>query len=449
MSLYLVTFGPLSPESQLAKVTSDMITIRFTAFLLVASTGFIAGAEPALDVLEKNCIECHNSHEKKGDVALDQGPLELEDLQLIIDVVSGDDPEMPPKRDPLSATDIVALQNWVDAGANIPEGRILKDTRVSDLDWWSLKPLEEVKVPDPDVASASADVSKTPAEANRNHRLKPTLRNWPRNEIDSFVLAKLTKMGMKPSVEADPRTLIRRLTYDLTGLPPTMDEVESFLKATGEDPESAYQALVERLLASRHYGEQWARHWLDVARYGESHGYDKDKARFNAWPYRDYVIDSFNSDKPWSRFVQEQVAGDVLWPGDPNGIVALGFVAAGPWDFIAHTEVGEAKVDGRIAKHLDRDDMVSAVFNVFMSTTVQCAQCHNHKFDPVSMDDYYRLHAIFAGVDRADRIYDLDPALASQRTKLEKQIASYERQVKAITSEIDKKRRRRTKDGSS
>ncbi|MEO0415878.1 MAG: DUF1549 domain-containing protein, partial [Verrucomicrobiota bacterium] len=286
-------------------------------------------------------------------------------------------------------------------------------------DWWSLKPLDEVVVP---------------------HDLHANLdQQWGRNEIDSFVLAKLQEKGMAPSPEADPRTLIRRLTFDLTGLPPTPDEIEDFLKASESNRDIAYQKLVERLLASPRYGEQWARHWLDVARYGESHGYDKDKARFHAWPYRDYVIDSFNSDKQWSRFVREQVAGDVLWPGDPNGIIALGFIAAGPWDYIAHTEVGEGKVDGRIAKHLDRDDMVSAVFNVFMSTTVQCAQCHNHKFDPVSIEDYYRLHAIFAGVDRADRIYDLDPELVSQSTELETTLTDTRRKLNTLTKEVDTK----------
>ncbi len=164
--------------------------------------------------------------------------------------------------------------------------------------------------------------------------------------------------------------------------------------------EKDWAALVDQLLASPAFGEKFGQHWLDLARYGETHGYDKDKPRNNAWPYRDYVIRSFNEDKPYGRFVREQVAGDVLFPGTPDGIVALGFLAAGPWDLIGHIEVGEGKLDGRIAKHLDRDEMVSTVFNVFQSTTVQCAQCHHHKFDPVRMEDYYRLHAVFAAVDR-------------------------------------------------
>jgi hypothetical protein len=284
------------------------------------------------------------------------------------------------------------------------------DDRQNALNWWSLQILTKPAVPGP--------------------------TSWGRNEVDRFVLRKLSKNGLSPSREADARTLIRRVTYDLIGLPPSPEEIREFVNAFTTKPDQAYQELVERLLASPHYGEQWARHWLDVARYGESHGYDKDKARFNAWPYRDYVIRSFNDDKPYSEFVQEQVAGDIIRPGEPDGIVALGFVAAGPWDYIAHSEVGEGKLDGRIAKHMDRDDMVSVVFNTFMSTTVQCAQCHDHKFDPVSMQDYYRLHTIFAAVDRADRIYDLDPKTEQQRGKIEQSIADLDTRRKAIEKRI-------------
>lgn len=280
-----------------------------------------------------------------------------------------------------------------------------------DLDWWSLKPIV--------------------------NPVLPSGHKWGRNEVDRFVLEKLLEKGLSPSPESDARTLIRRLTYDLIGLPPSPDEIRSFVQDSRTNAEGAYARLVERLLKSPHHGEQWARYWLDAVRYGESHGYDKDKARFHAWPYRDYVIRSFNEDKPYTRFVQEQVAGDVIWPGNPDGVMALGFVAAGPWDFIAHFEVGEGKLDGRIAKHMDRDDMVSAVFNTFMSTTVQCAQCHDHKFDPVSMSDYYRLHTIFAAVDRADRLYDLDPASEKKRLELENAIGRLEAQRNKFVKKIN------------
>src|SRR5204862_3008788 len=141
---------------------------------------------------------------------------------------------------------------------------------------------------------------------------------------------------LKPSTEADRRTLLRRVAFDLTGLPPTPEQAQAFLDDRSPD---AYIRLVDRLLASPAYGERWARHWLDVVHFGETHGYDKDKLRPNAWPYRDYVIRSLNNDMPWSRFVEQQLAGDVLYPDDPDGIVALGFIAAGPWDFVGHAEL--------------------------------------------------------------------------------------------------------------
>ncbi|TXT33491.1 MAG: hypothetical protein FD138_1871 [Planctomycetota bacterium] len=172
------------------------------------------------------------------------------------------------------------------------------------------------------------------------------------------------------------------------------------------------------MLASPHYGERWGRHWLDVARYADTCGYDKDKLRPNAWPYRDYVIRSFNEDKPYARFVEEQIAGDVLYPGTPDGILGLGFIAAGPWDFIGHVEVPESKIDGKIARHNDRDEMVTATLNTFCSVTIQCAQCHNHKFDPFTQQHYYGLQAIFAAVDRAERPFDLDPSIEQQRRDL-------------------------------
>src|SRR5687767_4502551 len=229
-------------------------------------------------------------------------------------------------------------------------------------------------------------------------------KEWPRTSIDHFILSKLEASRLSPSVEADKRTLLRRVTLDLIGLPPQPGEIDAFIKS--RDP-LAYEKAVDRLLASPQYGERWARHWLDTVHFAETHGYDKDKVRTNAWPYRDYVIRSFNEDKPYSRFVLEQLAGDVLFPGDTNGIIALGFIAAGPWDLVGHVELAESKMDGLIARYNDRDDMVMTTMGTFQSLTVHCARCHDHKFDPISQEDYYRLQAVFAGVDRANRAYPL------------------------------------------
>jgi hypothetical protein len=258
--------------------------------------------------------------------------------------------------------------------------------------WWSLKPLSRPMIPKTKVLGGS-----------------------PANLIDAFIWAKLEEKGLSPSPEADRRTLIRRVSFDLTGLPPTPQEVESFVN--DQDPD-AYEHLVDRLLNSPRYGERWARHWLDVVHYGDTHGYDKDKPRPYAWTYRDYVIRAFNEDKPYGRFVQEQLAGDVLFPDTADGIEALGFISAGPWDFVGHEEVSEMKTDGKIARHLDRDDMISNTINTFNSLTVQCAQCHNHKFDPIPTEDYYNLQSVFAAVDRTTREYYRDRGLNHKRTEL-------------------------------
>ena len=392
------------------------------AFVIAATAALCGldnanGEESAVawGILEEKCLSCHNTHDHKGDVVLDLAPAQIDDLKLILESVSGPDPEMPKDRDPLSSAEISTLTAWVNAGAPLPKEQPLKDRYVPGRDWWSLRPIKEGRVPD------LTGSNGTP---------------WARNAVDQFVLAKLQERKLSPSPEAEPRVLVRRLYFDLTGLPPTPEQIDAFVTGYAKDPEATWTTLVDQLLASPAYGEHFARHWLDVARYGETHGYDKDKPRPNAWPYRDYVIQSLSDDKPWSRFVQEQIAGDALFPDDPNGIVALGFIAAGPWDYIAHSEVGEGKVDGRIAKHMDRDDMVSATFNAFMSTTVQCAQCHHHKFDPVSMEDYYRLHAVFAAIDRAPRVYDLDPDIQRKREHLVIEIGKLETSKKELEKQV-------------
>lgn len=259
------------------------------------------------------------------------------------------------------------------------------------------------------------------------------------NPIDSFIRARLAEHQLKPSPPADPRTLVRRLYFDLIGLPPTPEEVEAFVtefssagfpsasparsrererKEKAEQETRAYERWVDRLLASPRYGERRARHWMDATHFAETHGHDQDRIRTNAWPYRDYLIASFNADKPYARFVQEQVAGDVLFPDDPPATVALGFIASGPWDESSLRDIREDTIDRQIGRYLDRDDMVTTVMQTFTSTTVQCARCHDHKFDPIPQRDYYALQAVFAGVDRANRLYDADPAVHIRRQRL-------------------------------
>ena len=281
-----------------------------------------------------------------------------------------------------------------------------------DSNWWSRKPLLEPVVPDYGVG---------------------------RNEVDSFILQALEANHLQPSEPAPPRVLIRRLTFDLTGLPPSPIEIKRFEKEYLSDPENAYEELVDRLLASPRYGERFARHWLDVAKYADTCGYDKDKLRPNAWPYRDYVIRSFNQDKPYAQFVKEQIAGDFIYPDSEDGILGLGFLAAGPWDFIGHVEVPESKTDGKVARNLDRDDMVSNVFNSFCATTIQCARCHEHKGDPIGQDHYYSLQSVFAAVDKADRVYGLDPRVARKKEELLIRQGVLSREIALADKKIKKK----------
>jgi len=225
----------------------------------------------------------------------------------------------------------------------------------------------------------------------------------------------LEQRGLVSAPEADRRTLIRRVYFDLIGLPPSPEEIHTFLKDTSAN---AYEQLVDRLLESPRHGERWARLWMDAVHFAETHGHDQDRIRTNAWPYRDYLIQSFNEDKPYARFVQEQVAGDALFPDDPQAVVAMGFLASGPWDESSLRDIREDTVDRQIGRNLDRDDIVTTVMQTFTSTTVQCARCHDHKFDPIPQRDYYSLQAVFAGVDKANRFYDPDRAVHQRRQEL-------------------------------
>lgn len=377
-------------------------------------------------ILERHCVSCHGGDDPKGKLSLetaastfaggDSGPAvvagNIEDSYLL-EVISGEKPQMPKSAPPLSKAQIEVLQQWVKAGAVWPDGVKLQDRKFEGQSWWSLEPLVRPAVPQMDQAAP--------------------LAAWGRNTVDAFVKQKYVEKDLTPAPEADRRTLIRRLYFDLTGLPPIPADIDRFVN----DPDPrAYELLVDRLLDSPGYGERWARHWLDIVHYGDTHGYDKDKPRPNAWPYRDYVIRAFNSDKPYSQFVQEQIAGDVLFPGTVDGIEALGFIAAGPWDFIGHAEVPESKTDGKIARHLDRDDMIGNTIGTFNSLTVQCAQCHNHKFDPIPQEDYYRLQAVFAALDRVDKVYDQDPAISRQRIELLTRQRTLEAQKKDLDARI-------------
>ena len=381
-------------------------------------------------IFQTRCLECHRKGLTKGDFSLQDASSFFQDgyvergdsgdSHLVELILSQDNhrAEMPKNGSPLTGDQIEAIRSWIDSGANWPDGyELTYDAQVArplDYDWWSFREVVKPTVP------ALVDSPN---------------RHWIRTPVDAFVLEALERKNLAPSKEANRRTLIRRLSYDLTGLPPTMEQIEAFEADLSED---AYERVVERLLASPRYGERWARHWLDVVKYADTCGYDKDKLRPNAWPYRDYVIRSFNDDKPYRRFVQEQIAGDALFPGTEDGILGLGFIAAGPWDFIGHVEVPESKLDGRVARNLDRDDMVSNTFNSFCSLPVQCARCHDHKFDPITQEHYYKLQAIFSAVDRADRVYAVDPKVELQRSALNNQILKAEESLAKLDERLNR-----------
>ncbi|MGK0186178.1 MAG: hypothetical protein ACI9R3_001961 [Verrucomicrobiales bacterium] len=233
--------------------------------------------------------------------------------------------------------------------------------------------------------------------------------------IDDFVAQKLHQNELTLSPPADRASWLRRVYFDLIGLPPSPREVEIFVN---DDTPQAVERVVDRLLASPRYGERWARHWMDIVRYAETHGHDEDAIRENAWPYRDWLIRSLNADKPYAEFVREQVAGDVIAPEDPWAPAATGFLGCGPWDESSQMGIQDGTTDKKIAQYLDRDDMLSATMMTFTSTTAHCARCHDHKFDPVSLSDYYALQAVFAGVDKVDRPFEPDGLITRKRNDL-------------------------------
>ena len=298
---------------------------------------------------------------------------------------------MPPKH-PLSPEEVEVFRQWIADGASFPDTplnpfAITTDKRAG-YDWWSLQPLRTIEFP-----------------------LTPTLSpkgggEGAEHPIDHFVQAKLQESGLEASPPAAPDTLLRRATFDLTGLPPTPEEVEAFVAACAAETgnadlvgEQAYRALLDRLLASPHYGEQFGRHWMDAVRYGESNGYERNVLFENIWPYRDYIIRSFNEDKPFTRMTLEQLAADALAPGDPNTEVAMTYLVCGPYDDVGNQD----PVKAAQTRADNIDEMIRTTSEAFLGLTIGCARCHDHKFDPIATSDYYRMYATFAGVFPGDR----------------------------------------------
>jgi hypothetical protein len=331
----------------------------------------------------KQCLDCHGGKATKGDLDLsDREPLmksgALEggskESRLALLIRHEDEPHMPQKALKLADAAIADIGRWIDLGA--PYDRPLVDREAStkptvagDPDLWSFRPLARVSPP----------MVKDPA--------------WTHTSIDRFITSALDQKGLRPNPIADRRTLIRRLSFDLTGLPPTPEAVEAFVNDRSPD---AYELLVDRLLASPHFGERFARHWMDVARFAESHGYEQDYDRPHAYHYRDFLIGAFNEDLPYDQFVRWQIAGDEWAPDDPMAMAATGFLGAGAFP----TQLTEAEFES--ARYNELDDMVSTTGVAFLGLSVGCARCHDHKYDPIASDDYYRLAAVFRTVIRSE-----------------------------------------------
>ena len=350
--------------------------LPFTLILSATAPGLAEPIDFNRDIqplLNKHCAECHGGVKQRGDLNLTSHALAQaggksgepllvsgrpEESELFLRLTHDDvDLRMPPKT-PLKEREISLIQNWIRQGASWPEH-------------WAYLPLRKVSPP------------------------KVLKQDWPANEIDHFILHRIEKEGLKPSPPAMPGSLLRRLSLDLTGLPPTVEELQSFQSAWQTDPEVSLEAAVDRLLASPHFGERWGRHWLDQARYADSDGYEKDNPRPNAWLWRDWVIRSINDDMPFDQFTIEQLAGDLLQDADSSQNLATAFHR----QTLRNTEGGTDPEEDRVKRVIDR---VATTTRTWLGLTLECAQCHDHPYDPLTQLDFYRLYAFFNEADEGE-----------------------------------------------
>jgi Protein of unknown function (DUF1549)/Protein of unknown function (DUF1553)/Planctomycete cytochrome C len=380
-------------------------------------------------LLAEKCYACHADKKQKGGLRLDSleavlkggdsGPAVVPgkpEESLIVEAINYEGLEMPPNGK-LVPEKVAVLTRWVSLGApwssrdraahasSAGINRAGSKFTAADRAIWSLQPVRRSVVP------------------GRIDQGSDDWAGWVRNPIDAFILQALLNHGLTPAPEADKPNLIRRATFDLTGLPPTPEALEEFL---ADDTANAYDRLIDRLLASPRYGQRWGRHWLDLVRYAESDGYRQDAFRPHAWRYRDYVVRAFNTDKPYDRFVTEQLAGDELNPDDPELRVATGYLRLGTYEY------NQRDVPGQWADILN--DITDVTGEVFLGVSIGCARCHNHKFDPILQKDYYRLQAFFTPLLLRD---DLTLASPRQWADYQAQRAAWEKAAADILRQID------------
>ncbi len=400
------------------------ISMRFGSLYqslwLVVLVGSIGSWQPCLadespssivSLLASRCLECHGGSEPHAHLDLSyQRGLELGgESGPVIDPIRWDnsllwqhvsDGTMPPKKK-LTGAEKELIAHWIRSGATLPKEPIDRLRFSSEYragyDWWSLLPLATPAVPD--VATS----------------------DWIKNPIDAFVLDRQSEHGVNHNPAATPRSLIKRLYYDLIGLPPTYQEIVAFEQNPSDE---AYLAMVDRLLESPQFGERWARHWLDVVRFGESDGFERNYPRKSIWPYRDWVVQALNHDMPYDRFVQMQLVGDLIEPNEA-GFAAAAFLVCG----VHNTVVGSSDRMKRIAKQDELEEVIGTISQTFLGLTAQCARCHDHKFDPISSRTYYRLTSAIAGVEHGERdipvpeIQQQLASLESKRSELERRLA--------------------------
>ncbi|MEO8496537.1 MAG: DUF1549 domain-containing protein, partial [Planctomycetota bacterium] len=398
-AIVLLTFTPLKADDAKSLPTAADRQVDFAADI-----------QP---ILRKTCYSCHGPQEQEAGLRLDLKARALEGgdngksiipgdsaNSRLITLVSGLDEDagiMPPEGEgtPLTLEQIALLRAWIDQGASWPDNAGVGTTTSNH---WSFQPIVHPPLPTPkDLA-------------------------WVRNPIDAFILRRLEAEGIRPSDEASRETLMRRVYLDLLGLPPTPQELNSFLDDSRPD---AYERLVERVLSSPHYGERWGRHWLDLARYADSDGYEKDLARPHAWRYRNWVIDAVNADLPYDQFSIEQIAGDMLPDATLEQRVASGFHR----NTLHNTEGGADQEEDRVKKTVDRTNTVGAIW---LGLTVGCAQCHSHKYDPLTQREYYQLYAFFNDINESD----IDAPLPADQERVRLAKMAYDAEHAKLTAAV-------------
>ncbi|MEN9673635.1 MAG: hypothetical protein RL553_1900, partial [Planctomycetota bacterium] len=371
-------------------------------------------------ILQQKCFSCHSHESKKN-----KGGLVLDSLAGMLE--GGDSGSSIIVGKPEKSKLVEAISHTNQEFKMPPKGK-LSDQEISDISTWIKKGAIWPASPD---SSAKRTPGKITEEDRKWWAFQPVIKKavpttggvWAKNGIDHFISEKHSQNKLTPAPEAEKRILVRRLYFDLTGLPPTPAEVDRFIN---DQSPNAYDSMVDHLLNSQQYGERSARFWLDLVRYAESDGYRLDEYRPQAWLYRDYVVNSFNADKPYDLFIKEQIAGDELFPDNPDALIATGYLRHWIYEYNQR--------DVRTQWNIILDDLTDTTSDVFMGMGLQCARCHDHKFDPILQKDYFRLRAFFSGVLPLENI---DAGTTEEKAAYQTKLKAWEDKTSALRKEIE------------